>query len=228
MLLLICLVSSVEVFLTEVIPHHERTCKYVDIHLASVFKMCWVLIVVTARNSSCGKVMFSQACVKNSVGGGHMWDTPPWTCMPPPRHAHPRACMPPVDTTRSGQWAGGTHHTGMHSCYHLQWSWGKVMFLHVWLSFCSQGGVCLSACWDTTHPPQEQTPSSPPPPGSRHPTGAVHAGRYGQQAGGTHPTGMHSCLKIVSFYLCTSCFFLCPNIQTSLCNIPKLYSLVLQ
>ena len=23
--------------------------------------------------------------------------------------------------------------------------------------------------------------------------GAVHAGRYGQQAGGTHPTGMHSC-----------------------------------
>ena len=35
------------------------------------------------------------------------------------------------------------------------------------------------------------------PPGSRHPPGhrpcAVHAGRYGQQAGGTHPTGMHTC-----------------------------------
>ena len=26
--------------------------------------------------------------------------------------------------------------------------------------------------------------------------GAVHAGRYGQQAGGTHPTGMHTCLQI--------------------------------
>ena len=26
------------------------------------------------------------------------------------------------------------------------------------------------------------------------PPGAVYAGRYGQQAGGTHPTGMHSCL----------------------------------
>ena len=25
------------------------------------------------------------------------------------------------------------------------------------------------------------------------PPGAVHAGRYGQQAGGMHPTGMHSC-----------------------------------
>ena len=31
----------------------------------------------------------------------------------------------------------------------------------------------------------------PPCPGQVHPSGAVHAGRYGQQAGGTHPTGMH-------------------------------------
>ena len=33
------------------------------------------LIFITVRNSSCGKVMFSQACVKNSVhvGGGHAW-----------------------------------------------------------------------------------------------------------------------------------------------------------
>ena len=29
--------------------------------------------------------------------------------------------------------------------------------------------------------------------GSRIPPCAVHAGRYGQQAGGTHPTGMQSC-----------------------------------
>ena len=36
------------------------------------------------------------------------------------------------------------------------------------------------------------------PPGSRHPLradtpSAVHAGRYGQQAGSTHPTGMYTC-----------------------------------
>ena len=40
-----------------------------------------------------------------------------------------------------------------------------------------------------TLPPRQVHPSRqvhPPP-------GAVHAGRYGQQAGGTHPTGMHSC-----------------------------------
>ena len=34
--------------------------------------------------------------------------------------------------------------------------------------------------------PQEQTPPS-----------AVHARRYGQQAGGTHPTGMHSCYCLI-------------------------------
>ena len=29
--------------------------------------------------------------------------------------------------------------------------------------------------------------------GIPHPLGAVHAGRYGQQTGGMHPTGMQSC-----------------------------------
>ena len=63
------------------------------------------------------------------------------------------------------------------------------------------------------HPPPRQVHTSPgwyTPPGQVHPqagtapagipwgryppSGAVHAGRYGQQAGGRHPTGMHSCL----------------------------------
>ena len=42
---------------------------------------------------------------------------------------------------------------------------------------------------------------------SRHPPGAppraVHAGRYGQQAGGTHPTGMYSfLLNLFSHFRC--------------------------
>ena len=47
---------------------------------------------------------------------------------------------------------------------------------------------------EQTHLPWEQTPTTPgqTPPRSRPPS-AVHAGRYGQQAGGTHPTGMQSC-----------------------------------
>ena len=58
--------------------------------------------------------------------------------------------------------------------------WGKVIFLHLSVILFTVG-VCLSACWDTTPP------------------GAEHAGRYGQRAGGTHPTGMQSC-SISIFY----------------------------
>ena len=84
----------------------------------------------------------------------------------------------------------------------------KVIFLHLFVILFT-GGVCLSACWDTS-PPWEQTPPPPrtrhppwsrPPPGADSPPtptpgapGAEHTGRYGQQAGGTHPTGMQSCL----------------------------------
>ena len=36
---------------------------------------------------------------------------PPLAHMPPGTHA-----PPPADTTRCAELAGGTHHTGMHSC----------------------------------------------------------------------------------------------------------------
>ena len=41
--------------------------------------------------------------------------------------------------------------------------------------------------WDQVHPLRPGTPSR-----TRYTPGTVHTGRYGQQAGGTHPTGMHS------------------------------------
>ena len=44
--------------------------------------------------------------------------------------------------------------------------------------------------------PQEQTSPLKQTPRSRHPLRTVHAGRYGQQAGGTHPTGMHTCFHL--------------------------------
>ena len=43
-------------------------------------------------------------------------------------------------------------------------------------------------------PPGQVHPPAGTPHQQVHPLGEVHAGRYGQQAGGTHPTGMHSCL----------------------------------
>ena len=54
--------------------------------------------------------------------------------------------------------------------------------------------------WEQTHP---RAPEQTPPPGadtpqSRHPPCTVHTGRYGQQVGGTHPTGMHTSFEVHS------------------------------
>ena len=81
----------------------------------------------------------------------------------------------------------------------------RLFFTPVCQSFCSQGGRCLPQCMmgytppGSRHspgkqiPPGKQTPSGKQTPvGSRHLPCTVHAGRYGQQAGGTHPTGMHT------------------------------------
>ena len=69
------------------------------------------------------------------------------------------------------------------------------MFSHVSVILFT-GGFCPIACWDppwSRHtPPGAVTPLGPGTP----PPGAVHAGRYGQQAGVTHPTGMHSSYKV--------------------------------
>ena len=94
--------------------------------------------------------------------------------------------------------------------YRPQTKFAKVMFLHLSVILFTRGGGSTGAGtslragtppWTGTHPQQVHPPwegTSPlgrytplPGAGIPHP-GAVHAGRYGQQAGGTHPTGMHS------------------------------------
>ena len=86
-------------------------------------------------NEVWGKVIFSVACVKNSV---HSWGSI-WAGTPSGRYTTPGQVHPPAGTPPS------------------RYTLGQV------------------------HPPGRYTP-----------LGAVHARRYGQQADGTHPTGMHS------------------------------------
>ena len=107
-------------------------------------------------------------------------------------------------------------------------SWQRLRFYTCLSVILFTEGICLSACWDT-HPslradpleadtpqeqtPPEQSPRSKHPPGSRHPPWeqtpppphTLHAGRYEQQAGSTHPTGMHTCLEIFARFICTIC-----------------------
>ena len=74
-----------------------------------------------------------------------------------------------------------------------------------------RGGVCLSACWDTTTPPPSRsrhpTPGADTPPQAGTPQGADTPPEQAPPGGGTpqqtatvtdgtHPTGMHSCWRI--------------------------------
>ena len=74
--------------------------------------------------------------------------------------------------------------------YRPQTKFAKVMFLH--MSVCPRGGEYLGRY--TTTPPRAGTPplGRYTPPGRYPPLPQCMLG-YGQQAGGTHPTGMHSC-----------------------------------
>ena len=85
--------------------------------------------------------------------------------------------------------ASGQHGCRATACYFKQWSDSKGYFFRggwtfyrqqrscgqgnnftpVCHSFCSQGGVCLSACWDTTPPGTRYTPlGSGTPPGTKY------------------------------------------------------------
>ena len=68
--------------------------------------------LITIPKRSCGKVMFSQACVKNSVHRGvhPLGRQPPGQTPPLGRHPLPR---------QTATAANGTHPTGMHSCFYF-------------------------------------------------------------------------------------------------------------
>ena len=119
------------------------------------------LALLPPANEVWGKVIFSEACVKNSVhrGRGSTW------AGTPRNQVHPRVGTPP--------WGPGTPN----------WAGTPPRTRYTPLG----PGI----------PPQDQVHC---PPGTKytstgqvHPPGAVHAGRYRQQASGTHPTGIHSC-----------------------------------
>ena len=77
--------------------------------------------------------------------------------------------------------------------YRLQTKFAKVMFIHLSVILFTEG-VSASVHAVIHTPGSRHPPWSRQPPGSRHPPAQCIAGRYGQQAGGMHPTWMHTCL----------------------------------
>ena len=91
------------------------------------------------------------------------------------------------------------------SFYRPQRSCGKVMFLHLSVILFTEVACHTPLGRHTTpwHTPPRQTPPRHIPPGqttppTHHPWADIPPAQcmlgYGQQAGGTHPPGMHSCL----------------------------------
>ena len=93
----------------------------------------------------------------------------------------------------------------------------KVMFLHLSVSPSVHSGRVPG---QVHSPGRYPLPRAGTPPWVSTPPRAVHAGRYGQQAGGTHPTGMHSCNVVISYIN----IYLDTNFSTSSGNVRDLLS----
>ena len=107
---------------------------------------------------------------------------------------------PPPSITRYGQQAGGMHPTGMHSGYRPQTKFVQVMFLHVSVILSTEGEYLGRYPLAGTSLPCRYTPPLAGNPTDRYTPRPQCMLGYGQQAGGTHPTGMHSCF--IYFFVC--------------------------
>ena len=120
--------------------------------------------------------IFSSVCQEFHSQWGSIWAGTPW-------QVHPLAGTPPgrytpqAGPSQAGRPPGQVHHLACTS--HWQ--------VHPWQVHPRLAGTSPG-----------QTPSGQTPSGQKQPSmGGVNAGRYGQQAGSMHPTGMHSCCLCV-------------------------------
>ena len=99
---------------------------------------CELKCIITAHVAKQAKVMFSQACVNSTLGGGvgnhepgHKTSFPPHTrlqhLLPPLWQGHKTSLPPPFPWGQCK--VGGTHPTGMHYCWigHLVCWGGKCL-----------------------------------------------------------------------------------------------------
>ena len=142
--------------------------------------------IITARKRSLGQGNIFAPVYHSVHGGGedlgrypHLGPgTPPWDQVPPQTR-----WTPP-----------GTRHTPPYQVHPLDQETPQPSTLPQTRYTPSGPGTPLRP---GTAPRTRYTPQIRyTPPGTRYPPEAVHAGRYGQQAGGTHPTLTHSCLAI--------------------------------
>ena len=64
---------------------------------------------------------------------------------------------PPPDTTRYGQWAGGTRPTGMHTCFQIKFS-NQHLFLKIWNADWKYSGNMWKTIVSYNFTPSESSP----------------------------------------------------------------------
>ena len=134
----------------------------------------------TGRNEVVAKVIFLHLFVILFTGGGGLPQCV-MGCHPPhpPRSKHPPGPDPPCPPEQTPPQGSRLQYTVNERPVRILLE--CILVLHV--------SVILSTGLGDTWTGTPLGPGTPP--------GAVHAGRYGQQAGGTHITGMHSCLFFI-------------------------------
>ena len=122
---------------------------------------------------SWAKVIFSQACVKNSVhgGGGRVSASVHAGIHTPPRTRHTPPGADPPDQADTP----GARHTPLGA---------------------DTPPDQAHPPGPGTHPPDQAHTAGSRPPQTRH-TPQMQTAAYGQWVAGTHPTGMHSCCWLV-------------------------------
>ena len=141
--------------------------------------------LITRPQRSWAKVIFSQACVKNSIhrGGGGCLPQCMLGYTPPPRSRHPPG--------------PGRHPGGRVFCLSACWDTpAPPQSRYPPDQADTLGGGCLPQCMLGYTPPGADTAPRPgrhPPRANSPPPGSRLNQAYGLRAAGTHPTGMHSC-----------------------------------
>ena len=148
----------------------------------------------------CGTPPWDQ---RQTPPGRHPWQTHPLGRHPPPPGRHPPGQTPPLgpEADTSGQTPPSRHTSlGRHPL-------GRHLLADTPLP---------SACWDT----HKKLAPCPVHAGIHSPCPAQCMLGYGQQAGGTHPTGMHSCFAKSPRFLCFAiAIIIC--ILTQFCSLAK-------
>ena len=188
------------IFVCFISPEIELIVGFMEARETTPFSLGFIFFI-TAGNEVWGKVIFSEAYVKNSVhrgclllGGGHVWS---WGWCAPRGYLVPGGCLVPGVSAKGGTVPapGGCLIPGG------VWSWGCV---------CLRGACSMRGCLVETPPPPMATAVGGTHPSEMHScfyavlVVALRQGNHGSATGKTVLVGKCSCDAFKLKFTCTA------------------------